>query len=122
MVDEFLELQVEFFALTEKVIQFLLSEDAAQGSLGHLACGVEVVFYGDNGFDGVHHLEEKDGVHMDADIIAGDDILGGDIQGVGLEADFANGVNGPENEDDAGAFCVAENAPETEDNTALIFV
>jgi hypothetical protein len=59
---------------------------------------------------------------MDADIVPGDDILGRNIERVSLEADLADGVDGPEDQDEARPLGLTQDASEAEDDTALILI
>ena len=59
---------------------------------------------------------------MDGDIVAGDDVLRRHIEGDDAQADADETVNGPEDEDQAGPLGHRQEAPEAEDDGALVLV
>jgi len=92
-IQNLLKLHIDPVPLRKQLIQINLPNNASQGGLSELRGGIKIVFDLDNGFVGIHNAKIDDGVHPDRDIIMGDDILGGNVQRHGPEADFHQLVN-----------------------------
>lgn len=119
-VDDGLDALIEAFAVGEKLIELDFAEDGAKGGLGELAGLVDIVGDFDDGPGGFDDAESDDGVDLEGDVVAGDDVLRGDFHSLLTEGDADDLVEGAEDEDDAGAFGVLADATETEDDPTLI--
>ena len=65
---------------------------------------VDVVGDLDDGLDGVDDAEGDDGVDLEGDVVAGDDVLGWDLHGLLTEGDADDLVERAEDEDDTGTL------------------
>ena len=92
------------FAVGEELVEIDLAEDGAEGGLGELRGLVDVVGDLDDGLGGVDDAEGDDGVDLEGDVVAGDDVLRRDLHGLLAEADADDLVEGAEDQDDAGAL------------------
>ncbi len=110
-VDDGLDALVEVVAMGEQLVEVDLAEDGAEGGLGELRGLVDVVGDLDDGLDGVDDAEGDDGVDLEGDVVAGDDVLRRDLHGFLAERDADDLVDGAEDEDDAGTFGVGETRP-----------
>jgi hypothetical protein len=113
---------VELLAVGEDVVELDLAEDGAEGGLGELRGLVDVVGDLDDGLGGVEDAEGDDGVDLEGDVVAGDDVLRGDLHGLLAQADADDLVEGAEDEDDAGALGGLADAAEAEDDGALVLL
>ena len=96
--------RAEPLALGEQLVEVGLAQDAAQRGLRLLAGGVEVVLDLDHGLQRVHHAEVDDRVHLHADVVAGDHVLGRHVEDDGAQADPHHAVDGPGHDDEARAL------------------
>src|ERR1035437_6749817 len=119
-VDDGLDALVELVAVGEDLVQFDLAEDGAKGGLGELRGLVDVVGDLDDGFDRIDDAQGDDGVDLEGDVVAGDDVLRWNLHGFLAEADADDGVHRAEDEDDAGTGGVVADAAETEDDGAFV--
>jgi hypothetical protein len=120
-VDDGLDALVEGLAVGEELIQIDLAEDGAEGGLGELGGLVDVVCDLDDRFSGVNDAEGDDGVDLEGDVIAGDDVLWRDLHGFLTEGDADDLVERAEDEDDAGTLG-GRDAAEAEDDATLVFL
>jgi len=120
-VDDGLDALVEGFAMGEELVQIDLAKDGAEGGLGELGGLVDVIGDLDDGLGGVDDAEGDDGVDLEGDVVAGDDVLRGDLHGFLTEGDADDLVEGPEDEDDAGTFG-GRDAAEAKDDAALVLL
>ncbi len=102
------------------LVEIDFAEDGAQGGLGELRGLVDVVGDLDDGLGGVDDAEGDDGVDLEGDVVAGDDVLRRDLHGLLAEGDANDLVEGAEDPDDAGALGGLLHAAEAEDDAALI--
>jgi hypothetical protein len=93
---------VDLVAVDEEVVELDLTEDAAQRGLGDLGGGHQVVLDGHHRAHRVDHVEVGDGVHPQGDVVLGDDVLGRDVGGDGLEVDLHHPVDDRDDEEQAG--------------------
>jgi hypothetical protein len=120
-VDDGLNALVEGLAVGEELVEIDLAEDGAEGGLGELGGLVDVVCDLDDRFDGVDDAEGDDGVDLEGDVVAGDDVLRGDLHRFLTERDADDTVDGAEDEDNARACGVVTDASEPEDDGTLVF-
>jgi len=119
-VDDGLDALVEGLAVGEEFIKVDLAEDRAECRLGELGGLVDVVCDLDDGFGGVDDAQGDNGVHLEGDVVLGDDVLGRDLHGFLTERDADDLVERAEDEDDAGALG-GRDAAEAEDDAPLVF-
>ena len=106
--------------LTEEVVELDLAEDAAQGGLRDLRCGVLVVLNRDDRTYGVDHVEVGHRVHPQRDVVLCDHVLGRDIGGDRLQVDLHHAVDERDDEEQAGTLR-ADDATEAEDDAPFVF-
>ena len=121
-VDDGLDALVELVAVGEHLVEIDFAEDGAQRGLGELRGLVDVVGDLDDGLDGIDDAQGDDGVDLEGDVVAGDDVLRGDLHGLLAQGDADDLVDGAEDEDDAGAGGVVADAAEAEDDGALVLL
>src|ERR1700722_2470357 len=119
-VDDGLDADVQGFPVGEKAVEVDFAEDRTQRGLGELRGLVDVVGDFDDRFGGVDDAEGDDGVDLEGDVVAGDDVLRGDFHRLLAERDADDLVDGAEDQDDAGAGGVVADAAEAEDDGALV--
>src|SRR5215211_77131 len=122
LVDDLLELLVYSFPVGKQVVETLLTEDAPQGRLGDLAGGQDVVLYLDDALVGVHHPEVDHRGYAGGDIVAGDEVLGRDIQGDGPQAHLDHLVHYRDQDEEAWALGSPLHPTEPEDDAPLVLL
>ena len=120
LFDDLLESGVQLVALREEVVERDLAEDAAQGRLGELGGGVEVILDVDDALERVDDPEVEDGVDLHRDVVLGDDVLGRDVHRDEPQADLHDAVDRGEDQDDPGALGLGQDPAEPEDDPALV--
>ena len=120
-VDDLLELDVELLAFRKEIVEIDLPEDAPERGLGKLGSRVEVILDIDDALDRLHNPEVEDGVDLHRDVVPGDDVLRGDVQGDQPEADPDHAVDGGEHQDEPRALGLGKHPAQPEDHTPLIF-
>ena len=86
-VDDGLDADVELLAMGEKAVKIDLAEDRAKSGLGELRRLIDVVGDFDDSLGWVDDAKGDDRVDLEGDVIAGDDVLGGDFHGLLAERD-----------------------------------
>ena len=104
-----------------KLVELHFAEYRAQGCLGELRGLVDVVRDLDYGAGGVEDAQRDDGVDLDGDVVAGDDVLRRNLEHFLPQGDANHLIEWAEDEDDAGAFGLRQDPAEAEDDAALIF-
>src|SRR6202035_3944200 len=102
-VDDGLDALIEVVAVGEDLVEVDFAEDGAEGGLGDLRGLVDVVGDFDDGLDRVDDAKGDDGVDLEGDVVAGDDVLRRDFHGLLTEGDADDGVDGAEDQNYAGA-------------------
>ena len=72
------------------LIQFQVTDEVSQGGGGQVLNGSHGVFHAVGVQLGVGDLEEQNSVHLDGDIILGDDRLRGEVCDLFLQGDLAS--------------------------------
>jgi hypothetical protein len=121
-IDDGLDALVELVAVGENLVEVDLAEDGAEGCLGELRSLVDVVGDLDDCLDRIDDTQGDDGVDLEGDVVAGDDVLGRDFHGLLAERDADHLFEGAEDEDDAGASRIVADAAETEDDGAFVLL
>jgi len=121
-VDDGLDALIELLSVGEESVEIDLAEDGAEGGLGELGGLVDIVGDFDDGLGGVDDAEGDDGVDLEGDVVAGDDVLCGDFHGLLTEGDADDLVDGADDEDEAWALGGALHAAEAEDDAALVLL
>ena len=97
----------------------MLAQHRPQRGLGQLAgCGIEIL-HPDNRPLGIHDTEVKHGIHPYRHVIAGDDVLAGNIQGDYPQIHPHDLLNAGNDDDQPRAFDTLE-PPEKENNATLV--
>src|SRR5215213_10817755 len=122
LVYDSLELLVYGFPVGQEVVEVLLAEDAPQGGLAYLAGGQDVVLYLNDALVGVHHPEVDHCGHAGGDVVAGDEVLGRDIQGDGPQAHLDHPVNPWNQDEEARALGSPLHPTEPEDDAPLVLL
>src|SRR5829696_3882329 len=122
LVYYFLELLVYGFPVGQEVVEILLAEYAPQGGLAYLAGGQNVVLYLDDALVGVHHPEVDHRGHAGGDIVAGDEVLGRDIQGYCPQAHLDHLVHHRDQDEEARSFGSPLHPTEPEDDPPLVLL
>jgi len=121
LLDDGLEAGVQFIPLRKEVVERNLAEDAAQGRLGQLGGGVEIILHIKHALERVDDPEVENGVDLHRNIVLRNDILGGDGHRDEPEADSHDTVDRGEDQDDARPFGFRQDAAESENDAAFIF-
>ncbi len=108
--------------MREEAVEVDLAEDGAEGGLGELRGLVDVVGDLNDGLGGIDDAEHDDGVDLERDIVAGDDVLRRNFHGLLTQRDADDLVYRPEDEDDSGTGGGLLDAAETEDHGTLVLL
>ncbi len=106
----------------EEFVEVDFAEDGAQGGLGELRGLVDVVRDLDDGLDGIDDAQGDDGVDLEGDVVARDDVLRGDLHRFLAERDADDLVERAKDEDDPGTRGVVPHAAEPEDDSPLVLL
>src|SRR5271163_5078749 len=99
----------------QEAVEINFTENGAQGGLRKLRGLVDVVGYLDDGLGGIDDAEGDDGVDLEGDVVAGDDVLRGDFHRLLTETDANHLVEWAEDPDDARPLGCLFYATQTED-------
>src|SRR5260370_21536295 len=119
LVENDLQFRIQFVALREDFIQFELPDDAAQRGLGQLRSGVLIILHLRHGQVGVDYPEIANRVDFHRNVVAGDDVLRGNVERFQPHIDAIQRLNGPENQVKASRLCLGEQASEAQHYTTL---
>ena len=75
-IEDDLDVFVQLVALGKQLIELMLTEHRAERGLRKLAGSFHVILYVDNRWFGFHHTKVEYGIHLDRDVVAGNEILG----------------------------------------------
>ena len=89
-IDDLLQAAVHFIPLRQQVIEFGLTQRAAQGGQGHLGSGEQEILHLQHGPHGIDNPEIEHGIDADRDVVPGDDVLGLDDFCDGPQVDRAS--------------------------------
>ncbi|OPX79288.1 MAG: hypothetical protein A4E43_01038 [Methanosaeta sp. PtaB.Bin005] len=120
LVQDLLQLLVQFVTLAEQVIQFDLAQDIAQCGLREEGCSHPVVLHLNDRLCRVDHPVVDDCIHLHAHIIPGYDHLLGNVDGENPQVEEYDPVNDGDDEEYARPLHSAETA-QTEYDHPLIF-
>ena len=81
-VDDGLDPLIKLFAVGEQSVEIDLAENRSEGGLGELAGLIDVVGDFDDSPVWVDDTKGNDGVDLEGDIVAGDDVLRWDLHGL----------------------------------------
>src|SRR5207248_6762335 len=103
-------------------VELDLAEYGAEGGLRELGGLVDVVGDFDDSPNGVDDAECDDRVDLESDVVAGDDVLRGNLHRLLAQRDTDDALEGAEDQDDTGADGAAADAAESEEDTPLVLV
>src|SRR5205807_1839861 len=92
------------------------AQHRAQGGLGKLRGLVDVIGYFDDGLGGVDNAKGDDGIDLKGDVVAGDDVLRGDLHRFLPQTDANDLLEWAEDPDDARALCGFFHATQCKDD------
>src|SRR5207249_1751717 len=110
---------VDLLPLREQLVQLGLTAHAAQRGLRVLRGSEEIVLHLDDGAVQVDHAEVEDRVHLERDVVLGDDVLGRDVHGDRPEIDAHRLLDPGDDIDDPGA-ARPDQASQPEDDRPLV--
>src|SRR5260370_27127940 len=116
-----LKFGVDFIALRKNFIEFELSDDAANGGLRELRGRIRVVLHLRKRAVSVDHAEVANGVDLHRDLVARDDVLRRNFEGLNSHVDVVESLDGPENQVYTGGLCFRNQASEPKDHAAFPF-
>src|SRR5258705_266557 len=120
-VENLLELLVDLLALREQVVEIQLAERAAQRGLRELGGGVEEVLHLDDGLLRVDHAEVDHRGDLEADVVAGDHVLGRDVPRHRAQVHLHHPVDARDDPVEARALHLGE-AAEPEDDAGFVLL
>ena len=120
-IENTLQTQVNLVAVRQQFVEFLLAEHRAQGSLRELRSLIDVIGDFHHRLIGIDHAQENNRVDFQRDVVAGDDVLRRNFQRFLPQRNAHHAVDRAEHQNDARALGLAQQAPEPEDDAALIF-
>jgi len=119
LVEYTLYIGIELLTLSQHVIQFMLSQNRAQGSLGKLAGCLQKVFHLDNCPFRIDNTKVDNRVHLHRHIIPGDHILGRYVHDNGTQINSHHLLQNGDNDYQARSFHFVESAKH-KNNAAFI--
>lgn len=113
-INNFADLGGNFVTFAENLVEVKIAGDVAKGGLGESAGGVGVIGGFEDGFGGINDAEIDDGVDIDGDVVARDDLLLRNVHWRGAYIYFDHVVDVGNNHaeawlQDAREFAEAEN-------------
>src|SRR5262249_47770147 len=120
LVQNALDAGVQFVAMRQELVEVDLAEDGAQRRLGELLGLPIVILYADNSLRGVQNLPVDDGIYLQGDVIASDDVLGRDLQGLLAEIDAHHLLDRSKNKDQSRSAIGRAQSSQAEQHSALV--
>src|SRR3954470_20449528 len=120
-VEDLLQLLVDLLPLGEEIVELQLPEGGSERRLGELGGRVEEILHLDDGALRVDDPEVDHRAHLQADVVAGDDVLRRHVPGHGAEVDLHHAVDAGDDPVEARALRLRE-ATEPEDDAGLILL
>src|SRR5262249_27636395 len=111
---------VELVTRGQEFVQLNFTQHGTKSGLGKLLGLPVVVLHLDYGLRGIDHPPINDGIDLQSNVVAGDDVLRGDLQSLLAEIDANHAVDGGKNQNDARSLGVRQQAAQPEDHAALI--
>ena len=119
LVQDVLQVHVQPFSLRQKVVEVDLAEDTPERGLRELGGGVVVALDLDDRAPGIHHAEIDHGVHLDRDVVPGDDILRRHVHDDRPQTDTDHAVDREKDQGESSAFRLRQHPSEAQHNTAF---
>src|SRR5882672_4345873 len=113
-VEDALQAGVDLVAVGQQFVQFDLAQDRAQRSLSELRGLIHVVGNFNYSFARLDHAQEDDRVDLEGDVVAGNDVLRRDFQGLLPQGDAHDAVDGSEYKNDARSFGLVQQVAQPE--------
>src|SRR5947209_16818980 len=120
LVENALDAGVQLVPVGQQFIQFNFTQDGAQSGLRELLRLVVVVGHLHHGLRSIEHAPVNNGIYLQRDVVAGDDVLGRDFERLLAHVDADDPVDGAKHQDHAGTFGVLEQAAQAEDHAAFV--
>jgi hypothetical protein len=115
-----LDVGAELLALGEHLVQFVLAEHRAQGRLGEHVGGGKIVLDLDDGPLGIAHVEVEHRVDLHRDVVAGDDVLGGNFDDLDAQIDPDHLLDERNQQDEARSLYRLEAAQGEDDGSFVL--
>ena len=112
---------VQLLALGEQIVQFHFAQNRAQRGLRQLLDGVAIILQFHERLLRADHAEINNGIHLQRNVIAGNDVLRGHIPGHHAQGNPHQLIDRPEDEDQSRPFITALKPSQAEDHRPLIF-
>src|SRR6202023_4317209 len=115
-----LQAQIDFFPVRKQFVKFLLAQDGTQRSLCELRGLIHVVGNFDDRLVGIDHAQADHGVHFQRDVVARNDVLGGNLKPFLTKRNAHDAVDGGKHQNHAGTLGLLEQMAEPEDDAAVV--
>src|SRR5690606_23359633 len=119
-VKNFLHVEIELLALGKHFIEIMFAQHGAQGGLGELAGGFQVMLHLNDRLFGSHHPEVNHRAYLHLHVVARNHVLAGNVHGDHAQIDPHDLLQHGNHEDEAGALYAGE-AAQRENDAALVF-
>src|SRR5262249_19342946 len=116
-----LQPQVDLVAVGKQFIEFEFPEHGTQRRLGELGSLVDIVGYFDDGFAGIDHSQEYDGIYLQSHVVAGDDVLGRNFERLLTQRNADNAVQRRKHQNYARSLRVLQQTTEPENDATFVF-
>src|SRR4030095_1595512 len=120
LVQNLLQPLIQFLSLAEQIIERHFTEHRAKCRLRKLRGRIQIVLYVNDGPARVHHAEINDGIHLDADVIFSNDILGRYIHRDRAQADAYDAVDRKKDQDQSRPFRLRQQPPNSKNYSSLV--
>ncbi len=101
-VDDFADLDGNFVTFAEDFVKIEITGDIAKSGLSKSASGIAIVGSLEDGFASINNASINNSIHIDSDVVTGDDFLFGDIHRSGANIDFEHFVDIRDNDTKTG--------------------
>ena len=120
-VEDALQPQINFVAMRQQFVEFLLAQYGSQSSLRKLRSLVGVIRNLHHGLIRIDHAQKNNRIHFQGNVVAGDDVLRRNFDRLLSKRDAHHAVERSEHQNHARPFGRTQQTSEAEDDAALIF-